>query len=168
MVLPQPSKEPSGSCVVSTFARESLLGHNTSKTQFLKHRFRNAVSAAERRRALPARTCSDTLPWCQAQRAALVETHSSSGIFTHRLCSILQVTGKPMEGDVALLQEALLIAWRWCQVARDRPGGWYLCLSVICIIAHRIHGRILRQIKESDLIPDSQVAWNRQKCTDLS
>lgn len=74
---------------------------------------------------------------------------------------ILQIKGKLIEDDVALLEGTLLIAWCWVWVARDRLGHWCLCLYVICIIAHRIHERILGQVKEWNLIPDSQVAWNR-------
>lgn len=69
------------SCVVSAFARESLLAHNISKTQFSKCTFKDAVSAAWRRGDFPARTWKDTPPWEPASVAVLMEISPSSWIF---------------------------------------------------------------------------------------
>ena len=68
-----------GSCVVSTFARESLLRHNIPTTQFSKYRLKGVVSVGsfkKRRLFLPG--CEMTVsPGSQPQIATLMEMSPS-------------------------------------------------------------------------------------------
>lgn len=114
-----------GGCAVSTFARGSPLGHNTSKTQFFEIRvlrmWWRCRQLKEEETFLPGHEMIHS-PRTQCQMATLIGWGFLVGFLWHSLFTILQVKGKPIEGDVALPQDILLIAWWWCQ--RSLGWGW--------------------------------------------